>query len=92
MNDKYSRIAALCRKPVGINDILAATGCTKRTVYNLVARGLLRNIGTKAVGIYVVNEGVVVEKEREFKPQRAIEQVSSVWEYASRCYREAQHA
>ena len=92
MNDKYQRIAALCRNPTKIEDIQAHVGVTKRTIYNLVARGMLKNLGSKAMGLYVVNDGVSVEKEKDFKPMRAIEQVSSVWEYAARCRREAQHA
>lgn len=91
MNDTYQKIARACIKPQLIEDIQAITGCTKRMIYNLVARGMLVNIGTKARGLYIVNEHAVVEKDREFKPQKAIEQVSSVWHYAQRCQQEARH-
>lgn len=91
MNDRYQKIASICVKPSLIEDIAAGAGVTKRAIYNLVARGMLVNVGTGSRALYVMNDNVAIEKERVFKTLRAIEQVSSVWEYAHRCQQEARH-
>lgn len=84
MKDTHRMIAALCRTPQPMEAIQAHVGVTKAVIYLLVQRGLLRNTGTKARGLFEVVEGVSVEAERTFDVPRQIVQASSVWDYARR--------
>lgn len=85
MNDTHRQIAALCRTPQPIDAIVAAVGCRKMLVYNLVQRGLLRNVATRKRALLQVVEGRAVEAERAFATPAEIIQASSVWHYARRC-------
>ena len=84
MKDTHRMIAALCRTPQPMDVIQANVDCTKAVIYLLVARGLLRNVGTKARGLFEVVEGVSVEPERTFEVPAQIVQCASVWDYARR--------
>lgn len=84
MKDTHRQIAAMCRTPQPLEVITAAVGCTKVCLYNLVARGLLRNVGTRKRALLQVVEGVSVEPERTFRTPEHIVQASSVWHYARR--------
>lgn len=89
MNDLHRTIASICVHPTPIHEITERAGCTKVTVYNLVTRGLLVNVGSKHRGLFKVADGVVVEAERTFNAPQQIVQVSSVWHYAQRLARNA---
>lgn len=84
MSVSHDRIAAFCRSPQTIDAICEHAKCNKVVVYNLVARGLLQNIGNKRYGRYVAIESKAIEPERTWREQPQIVQASSVWHYAQR--------
>ena len=84
MNDTHRQIAAMCRTPQPLEAITTRLGVTKMCLYNLVARGMLRNVGTRKRALLQVVQGVSVEPERTFTTPEHIAQAASVWHYARR--------
>ena len=89
MNDIHRRIASMCRTPQTMDAIRDHIGCSKALIYNLVARGMLVNLGNKRKAILRTADDVMVEPERVFDAPVQVVQASSVWHYARRCAMEA---
>lgn len=84
MSDTHDKIAAFCRTPQTMDAICAHAQCTRSLVYNLVARGMLKNVGSKRSGQFAAVESRVVEPERTWRETPQIVQAASVWHYAQR--------
>lgn len=85
MTPLQRQVISVCVRPQTMAKIMERTGCTPRTVYNMVARGMLMNIGNQRGGLYGLTENTMIEDPiRTFDAPPAIEQASSVWHYARR--------
>jgi hypothetical protein len=91
MTDMQQKVIAACKeKARTAAELVDAFGVSRWYVYQLSRRGFLKNVGNDHnSAIYVASETQPKTVNREpknprWKPQNAIEQVTSIWHYAER--------